>query len=220
MVSVNHAVHNVLQKQVLIQEAINNKIVSYNKLAKYLKPKIEAEVDKPVKNSAVIMAIRRNSEKLKSYSIVERSIPSIEIIRTDIYEVVVEESPTIISKIDKLRSLIRFKKGGLLNVINGNYEVTIITNQRYKEKLLDLLYDEKIICENENLVSISFTYSKDHVLTQGILYHISRYLTWDNINVVDVVLTKTELNLIIKKEDLITFYNDPPWKPITSEEKQ
>ena len=62
MVTVSHAVHNALQRQVLIQEAINNKIVSYNKLAKYLKPKIEAELEKPVKNSAVIMAIRRNSE--------------------------------------------------------------------------------------------------------------------------------------------------------------
>ena len=124
------------------------------------------------------------------------------------------------TKIDKLHSLIGFKKGGLLNVINGNYEVTIITNQRYKEKLLDLLDDEKIICENEDLVSISFAYPKDHLLTPGILYDLSRYLTWDNINVVDVILTKTELNLIIKKEDLIRFYNDPPWKTIDSEEKE
>lgn len=220
MVTVTHAVHNALQRQVLIQEAINNKIVSYNKLAKYLKPKIEAELDKPVNNSAVVMAIRRNSEKLKSCSIEEIPSPSIEMIRADIFEVVVEESPTIISKIDKLHSLVGFKKGGLLNIINGNYEVAIITNQRYKEKLLDLLYDEKILCTNEDLVSISFTYSKDHLLTPGILYDISRYLAWDNISVVDMILTKTELNLIIKKEDLIKFYNDPPWKPKDSEEKE
>jgi len=220
VVTVTHAVHNALQKQVLIQEAINNKIVSYNKLAKYLKPKIEAELDKPVNNSAVIMAIRRNSEKIKSCQTEDIPSPSIETIRTDIFEVVVEESPTIISKVDKLRSLIGFKKGGLLNIVNGNYEVAIITNLRYKEDLLDLLIDEKILCENEDLVSISFAYSKDHLLTRSVLYELSRYLAWDNINVVDMLLTKTELNLIIKKEDLTRFYNDPPWKATDSEEKE
>jgi len=220
VVTVSHVVQNVLQRQVLIQDAINNKIVSYNKLAKYLKPKIEAELDKPVKNSAVIMAIRRNSDKLKSSLIEHASYPSNETIRTDIFEVVIEESPTLISKIDKLYSSIDFKKGGLLNIIHGSYEVSIITNESYKEKLLDLLHDEKILCTNEGLVSISLTYSKDFVLTPGILYDISRSLAWDNINIVDIIVTKTELTLIINKKDLIRCYNDPPWKALQSEEKE
>ena len=220
VVTVSHVVQNVLQRQVLIQDAINNKIVSYNKLAKYLKPKIEAELDKPVKNSAVIMAIRRNSDKLKSSLIEHAAYPSNETIRTDIFEVVIEESPTLISKTDKLYPSIDFKKGGLLNIIHGSYEVSIITNESYKEKLLDLLHDEKILCTNDDLVSISLTYSKDFVLTPGILYDISRSLAWDNINIVDIIVTKTELTLIINKEDLIRCYNDPPWKALQSEGKE
>jgi len=214
VVTVSHVVQNVLQRQVLIQEAINNKIVSYNKLAKYLKPKIEAELDKPVKNSAVIMAIRRNSDKMISSCMEPSSCPSIETIKTDIFEAVVEESSTILDKINNLYPKIDFKKGGILNIVHGNYEVTIITNNKYKEELMDLLYDEKILCTIDNLVSISLSYSKDFLLTPGVLYDLSRCLAWDNINVTDIILTKTEVTLIMNKEDFVRCYNDPPWKSV------
>ena len=216
MVTVSHVVKNVLQRQVLIQEAINNKIVSYNKLAKYLKPKIEAELDKPVKNSAVIMAIKRNSDKLISSYIEPSSCPSVETIKTDIFKVVLEESPTLLNKLNALHPIINYKKGGMLNIIHGNYEVSIITNSKYKEKLLDLLYDESIICTIDNLVSISLTYPKDFLLIPGGLYDMSRSLAWDNINVSNIIVTKTEVILIMEKEGFIRCYNDPPWKPVES----
>lgn len=206
MITVSHVVKDILHRQVFLQEAINRGIVSYNLLAKYLKPEIEAELGREVKQSAIVMALRRNSDKIKQ-SFSEPSFSySIETIKTDICYVVLEESPYLLNKIQNLYPIIDFKKGGILNIIQGNYEVAIITNKKYREELLDLLHDEKILGNIDDLVSISLTYSKNFLFTPGILYDVSRFMAWENINVIDMILTKTELSLIINKRDLMRCY--------------
>lgn len=206
MVTISHVVKNVLRRQVLIQEAVNHGIVSYNKLAKNLKPQIEEELGKPVKHSAVVMALRRNAGKLKKAADEPSFSYSIETIKTDISYMVFAESPTLLSKLENLYKIIDFKKGGILNIIQGNYEVAIITNDKYKEKVLDILYKEEILETVDDLVSISLTYSKNFLFQPGILYDISRFLAWENINAIDIVLTKTELSLVIGKKDLMRCY--------------
>jgi len=206
MVTISHVVQDVLKRQVLIQEAINHGIVSYNKLAENLKPQIEAELGKPVKHSAVVMALRRTAGKFQKTQAQPQFSYSIETIKTDISYVVMEESPTLLTKLEKIYSIIDFKKGGILNIIQGNYELAIIINQKYKEKLLDILYEEKLLDEIDDLVSISLTYSKNFLFTPGILYDVSRFLAWENINAIDIILTKTELSLIIGKKDLMRCY--------------
>jgi hypothetical protein len=206
MVTISHVISDVLKRHVLMQEAINHGIVSFNKLAHILKPEIEDELGKEVKHSAVVMALRRNAENIKKFSSNPSFSYSIETIKTDLFYIVLEESPTLLSKLENLYSIIDFKKGGLLNIIQGNFEVSIITNIKYKEKVLDILCDEKALEIVDNLVSISLTYSKNFLFTPGILYDVSRFLAWESINVIDVVLTKTEMSIIIDKKDLMRCY--------------
>lgn len=152
------------------------------------------------------MALRRNADKLYEGSKEPSFSYSIETIKTDICYVVMEESPNLLSKIQSLYPIIDFKKGGLINIIQGNFEVAIITNQKYKEELLDQLHEEKVLDSIDDLVSISLTYNKDFLYTPGILYDITRFLAWENINVIDLILTKMELSIIVGKKDLMRCY--------------
>lgn len=206
MVTVSHVVQDVLKRQVLIQEAINHGIVSYNKLAEMLKPQIEQELGKPVKHSAIVMSLRRSSNKFAKVKAEPVFSYSIETIKTDISYIVLEESPSLLSQLEKLYRIIDFKKGGILNIIQGNYEIAIIINSRYKEKVLDMLSEETVLDTVDDLISISLTYSKNFLFTPGILYDVSRFLAWENINAIDIILTKTELSLIIDKKDLMRCY--------------
>ena len=109
-------------------------------------------------------------------------------------------------KLKDFYSKINFKKGGVLNIIQGNFEVAIITNKKYKEDLLDLLYDEKVIVTIDDLIAISLIYSKDFLFTPGVIYDVSRFLSWENINVIDIILTKTEMSIIINNQDFMKAY--------------
>lgn len=139
MVTISHVIQDVLKRQILIQEAINHGIVSYNKLAQMLKPQIEQELGKEVKHSAEVMALRRTSGKFKKAATEPVFSYSIETIKTDISYIVFEESPTLLSQLENLYQIIGFKKGGILNIIQGNYEIAIIINHKYKEKVIDIL---------------------------------------------------------------------------------
>lgn len=206
MVTVSNIVKKLLERELLIQESINRNIISYSLLAKYLKPEIEQEMGKKIKDSAVVMALRRHASDVKTSYSKPSFRYAIETIKTDICYVVLEESPDLLHKLKDFYSIVDFKRGGILNIIQGNFEVSIITNMRYKEKLLDLLYEKSILETVDDLVSISLTYSTNFLFTPGILYDVSRFLAWENINVLDLILTKTEISIIISKKDLMRCY--------------
>ena len=206
MVTITHVVEDILNKHVFLNEAVRNGIVSYNKLAENIKPEIEYELGKKIKHNAVVMALRRNADKLEGKYTHPSIEYSIETIKTDICYVVFEESSTLQSKIQHIYSIINFKKGGILNIIQSNFEVAIIINKKYKKEILDVLEGEKVLDILDNLVSISLVYDKDFLRTPGIIYEISRFMAWENINIVDMVLTKMELELIIDKKDLMRCY--------------
>ena len=206
MPTISHIVKDILNRQIFLQEAINNEIVSYNKLARHLKPKIEAELGSEVKHSAVVMAIRRHAEKSKNILQKPKFSYYIETIKTDICYISFEESSTLLPKIQTLYSTVDFKKGGILNIIQGNFEITIITNKRYEEELLDILHEEKVLEIVDDIVSISLTYSKDFLFIPGVIYDVVRLMAWENINIIDIILTTTEMSVIISKKDLMRSY--------------
>ena len=206
MTTISHVVKEILNRQIFLQEAINNEIVSYNKLANHLKPKIESELGTEVKHSAIVMAIRRHAEKSKNIIQTAKFSYFIETIKTDIFYVSLEESSTLLPKIQTLYSIVDFKKGGILNIIQGNFEITIITNKRYREELLDILHDEKVLETVDEIVSISLTYSKEFLFIPGILYDVVRLIAWENINIIDIILTSTEMSITIVKKDLMRCY--------------
>ena len=110
MTTISHAVKGILNRQIFLQEAINNEIVSYNKLANHLKPKIESELGTDVKHSAIVMAIRRHAEKSKNIVQTAKFSYFIETIKTDICYVSLEESSTLLPKIQTLYSIVDLKK--------------------------------------------------------------------------------------------------------------
>lgn len=206
MVTISTVVKHILDSRVFLREVISRDIVSYNSLARYLKPEIEEDLGKEIKLSAVVMALRRQKENIKKGDQRPIFYYTIETIKPDLCYIALEESPTLINKLQNLYSIIDFKKGGVLNLIQGSYEVVIITNTKYKEHLLDVLHDEKITEVVDDLVSISLTYSKKFLFTPGAIYDISRFVAWENINIIDIILTPSEFSIIISKNDLMKCY--------------
>lgn len=208
MVTISHIVQDIINKHVFLQEAINHGIVSYNKLAEDIKPDIEKELGKKVKHNAIVMSLRRYAEKLEnkkekmSFNYFRETL-----LKTDICYIVIEEAETSLDRIKNLYNEIEFKLGGIFNVVQGNYEIGIVTNSRYKEKFLDLLKDENILRTVDDLVVISLTYSKDLSFTPGILYNVSRFIAWENINILNVLHTPKELSFVITKKDAMRCYN-------------
>jgi len=183
LVTISYVVQDILNKQVFLQEAINHGIISYNKLAGSLKPEIEKILGKKVKHNAIVMALRRYTEKLekKQHKITLNYFQET-LLKTDVCYIIVEESPTALNKIQSIYNQMVFKQGKIFNIVHGNYEIGIITNQSNKKKVINELTNENILRIVEDLVVISLLYSKDYLFTPGVIYNVLRFLAWENIN--------------------------------------
>jgi len=208
MVTISHVVQKLIDQRIFIQEAINKKIVSYGSLAAQLKPEIELELNKEIKQHAIVMALRRYAESLNMlHKNISFDYSSEIILKTDICDISVLRSTILLNKLKKLYDIVNFEKGDILNIIHGRYEVSIVTNERYREKSLDFLKGEKVLNVEKNLVSLTLSFSKDFFYTPGVIFNAVRNIAWENINIFEIVSTNTELTIILKEKDAIRGYS-------------
>jgi aspartokinase len=206
MVTVSHVAQKLVRDRVFVLEAMSRGIVSFGSLAEQLKPDIEMELGKKVKHHAIVMALRRYAETLKEKSKVSFDYTSEIILKTDICDIAVRRSPTLLDTLKELYDIVDFETGDILNAVHGRYEVSIVTNERYREKALKFLKGENILNVETGLVSLTLTFSKDFLYTPGVIFNIVRNLAWDNINIFEIVSTNTELTFILNKEDAVRGY--------------
>lgn len=208
MVTVSNIVQKLVDDRVFIQESMHKNIISFALLAKQLKPEVQSILGKQVKKHAIEMALRRYSEKLKqNHKNISFDYSSDIIMKTQICDISVQKTPYLVSMLKKMYDIVNFEKGDILNIIQGNFEVSIITNERNKKKFIELLKNEKIQNIEENLVSLSMTFSKDFLYTPGVIFNIIRNIAWNNINIFEIVSTNTELTFILHKKDAMKGYN-------------
>ena len=104
--------------------------------------------------------------------------------------------------------MVNFEKGDTLNIILGSNEVSIVTNEKYKDKFSNFLKGEKILNKEFDLVALTIVFgSKDFFDTPGIIFTSTRKLAWEQINIYEIISTMTELSFILSKKDSMKAYN-------------
>lgn len=207
MVTVKNLIENEIKKKPLLEEAIIQGIISYQALAENLYPKISKEIDKKITLSAIIMALRRYSENFeKKLHIDKFNFDSEVIMKNKLLDFCFLKSNSLFIKINELSKKLDYNKGDTFNIIDGNYETTIIASSKYKNLIKQILKNEKIIFFEDDLSSITLRFFKEFITTRGILYQITRKFSWNNVNILEIVSTMTELTIIIQKKDSIKGY--------------
>ena len=209
MVTIAHLINKKMKDLPFIHEAMDKNIINFGGLAELLKPEVEKELNKKVKGSAVSMALRRFHDQNKSLKL--KKIKLTEeldlVVKSNLFEVSIQKSPSIFKILGKIYELINFDLGDTLNTIQGNSEVLIISNTKYKKEILRILSKEKIKLINENLAALSMKIPESSISNPGFFFLITKILSWENINIVDMVNTATELTIILNKEDVTKAYN-------------
>ena len=208
MVTVSHLVKKLLENKPFLLEGLGRGIISHGNLADELKPKIEKELGKKVEDTAIIMALRRYSDELdKKHSLSKKFNFSGEIMmKTNVCDFNVIKTPSLLAKIKSLYNLVDLERGDFLNVIVGNNEVSIVINEKHKDRIIKFLKGEKIINKESDLVSLTTLFSDDFIYTPGIIFQAVRKLAWENINIFEIISTMTELTFIISKKDSMKAY--------------
>jgi len=207
MVTISHLINKIVSSRHVLHDTMEQGIISFGNLAEQLKPEIEEELNKKVKHSAVVMALRRYAEKIQKIPRPKFDYNSEIIMKTSLCDISIRKSPALFSKLRKTYSVVNYEKGDVLNIIHGNYEVSIISNMRYLEKIKAELKGEKLLNIEKDLVSLSLNFSGDFLHTPGIISTAARKLNWENVNIYELVSTLTELTFIVSKKDSAKGYS-------------
>ena len=203
MVTISHIVNKLVDERIYLHEALSKRIASYGSVAKHLKPYIEKELGKEVEHFAIVTALRRYSDKLtQRFEDVKFDTKFSEVnLKTHIVDINVRKTPELFDKLKRFYDVIDFQKGDILHIIYGRTHVAIVTNERYKQKILNLLQQQHVKKIQENLVALSFTVGKSRIEKPGVLFKLTRSLAWENINIIEIISVDLDIAFIIDKND-------------------
>ena len=135
MATISTIVKKIINSKPLLYESLAHEIANIANLAAHIQPEVESELGEKVKLPAIIMAIRRYGEKIQAKE--NEKIPfkfnSEIIMKTGLSDITFVKSPPLLNKLKKIYDLVDYDKGETLNVIQGNYEITIVVSEKYSK---------------------------------------------------------------------------------------
>ncbi len=203
MVTTSHIVKKLVDDSQYIHECLGKGLLNFAYTAEYLKPKVESELGKKIKLSAVVMALRRYGEDIvrKYESKVPFDYRSEVTLKSGIVDIAIQRSQTLFGELRMLYNSTDYEAGDVLNIIHGNHEISLVTNEKNRKKVLKIMEHEKILHIEDNLAQLSLRFPKEYIYSPGIILQLTRVLNWENVNIFEIVSTLTEVNFIISEKD-------------------
>ncbi len=211
MVTISHLVKKFAGEMPFLHECMCRGIINYASAAELLRPAIERELGKRAKPSAIAMAMRRYAEEsarkyasMDAVKILKRAEISM---RSGVCDISVVKSSGLFSKLKSVYSLLNYEKGDVLNIVHGNFTVTIVANEFHRKRILEILEGEKVMHAECGLAQISLKFPKEYIHAPGVVHQITRQLSWNNINIIEIVSSLTELGILVSGKDAVRAYS-------------
>ncbi len=203
MVTIAHIVEKYIEERPFIQEALARGIINHAALAEELMPDIDKEMKKQVKFSAVNMAIRRLSEKLSSSFINKTHFDKSSNItlRSGLVAFDIYKRTDVQAYLKKIYETVNINSGDFLTITQGLNEVFVISNKKHEKKILELMPKKYLKTSYRDLASLTIHIPESSVEVPGLFYLATRALLWENVNIMDIISTVTEMTFIIKEKE-------------------
>jgi len=206
MITISQAVENIINSKPFIIEALNDGIINYSSLAKFIKIDVEKSLNKEVNEGAIVMSIRRfeaNKPSEISYK-VDSLITKLGdiVVRSNLVDYTFRNSDTMIKKQLSLFRLIGERRGFFYTISQGVYETTFVLSDVIKDEIPSIFEGEKLISSSYGLSSITIKLPTENTDQPGLYYYIFRKLAWEGINILEVVSTSNEFTIILNDKDI------------------
>jgi len=205
MKSVPVVLDNIISESPFLEELISLKIVNLSGLARELKDTVEERCMKPVTEASMVMALKRLADKSRGRSSLSsevfQSSPEL-IVRSNLFEVTIENSTTSLEKQKKLLAFANRQHNPFITFTHGLFETTTVASNQVKAMAISLYEGEKIISVIENVSTITIKFGVDIVDSPFIYHTVLRTLAWAGISLAEVVSTYSELTIILKNKDV------------------
>ncbi len=206
MKTIASCVQEIIVSSPFLEEGLSRQIINFSALAKDLNRPISEMLRKPVKDGAIMMALRRhqhplnleNSVRLKK---VFKNLGDITV-RSNLSDFTFQNSKTLINSHSQVLEKISANHQIFYAFTRGMFESNIIISTSEKESILEAFENETQIGLQDKLSAISIYLPKGNSKIAGLYYQIFKRLAWEKITLYEVVSTTNEFTIVVE-DDLV-----------------
>ena len=206
MKTIASCVQEIIVSSPFLEEGLSRQIINFSALAKDLNQPISEMLRKPVKDGAIMMALRRhqhplnleNSVRLKK---VFKNLGDITV-RSNLSDFTFQNSKTLINSHSQVLEKISANHQIFYAFTRGMFESNIIISTSEKESILKAFENETQIGLQDKLSAISIYLPKGNSKIAGLYYQIFKRLAWEKITLYEVVSTTNEFTIVVE-DDLV-----------------
>lgn len=206
MKTISAVVENYIKKKPFLQSALGQGIINLTSLSRIVKPEIEAELGKDVRNGAIVMALKRLSDDLEfraTHKIVKvlKNIGEITV-RSNLSDYTFLSSETILAKQAKLLEEVHKNQDIFYTSSRGVNEINIVISNSLDKTVDTLFQHERRTQKAENLSSVTVKLPSENVSVPGIYYFIFQRLAWEGIVLYEVISTTNEFTILVNDDQV------------------
>jgi hypothetical protein len=202
MKTIASCVQEILVSRPFLEEALSREIINFSALAKDLNSTISEMLRKPIKDGAIMMALRRydppaNVENAVRIKNVFKNLGDITV-RSNLSDFTFQNSKTLIDSHSKVLDKIHTKDQIFYAFTRGIFESNIMSSTSVKESILEVFKNETLMDSQDNLSAISINLPDGNSKIVGLYYQIFKRLAWDNVTLYEVVSTTNEFTILVE----------------------
>ncbi len=206
MKTISSVVESYIKKKPFLQSALAQGIINLTSLSRIVKPEIQDELGKDVRNGAIVMALKRLSDDLEfraTHKIVKvlKNIGEITV-RSSLTDFTFLVSETILSQQAKLLEAVNANQDVFYTSSRGVNEMNIVLSNTMDPVVEKLFQAERCTQKAENLSSITVKLPAENVSVPGIYYFIFQRLAWEGIVLYEVISTTNEFTILVNDEQV------------------
>ena len=196
-----------------LSSALSDGIINLTSLARQIQPDIENVMRKTVNRGAIVMSLKRASDDAE-FSTDSAKITGVLknmgdiTVRSSLIDYSFSISETLLLNQAHLLKEIEHKKEVFYTSSRGVAESNIIVSQNISE-LVDTIFNaETCHSKVENLSSITIKLPTENVTIPGIYYFIFQRLSWEGINVNEIISTSNEFTILIDEQQVSSAFEE------------
>ena len=202
MNTISDCVSEIIAQQPYLEEALSQKIINYAALAENLNPQVSQLLKKPVKDGAILMALRRyasptDTQKSLRLKEVLSTLGDITV-RSKLIVFTFQNSGTLIQNHAQILSTIATNTQVFYTFTRGIHESTLISSSSEEENIRTHFETESILGYQGNLSAISIRLPQGNTAVAGLYYQIFKRLAWEGISLQEVISTTNEFIILVE----------------------
>jgi len=204
--TISQAVTEYIKTKPFLSSALSDGIINLTSLSRQIKTEIEEILRKDVNHGAIVMALNRLSVNLEfqnTHKIIKvlKKIGDITV-RSNLVDYNFRVSDSLLMNQSLLLKSLDISKNNFYTSSRGVDECNIVVSNNISKLVEEKLSLEFCTSKTENLCSISFKLPEENVSVPGIYYFVFQKLSWDGINVSQIISTSNEFTILVNEEEV------------------